>query len=150
MTYHPICPWFTLTSSHSLLNRPPSQTHAFKNNLLSVLIGVYMCTSIGLSSRTWKRNQKASVQRRITLISPQVINCQELLSKESHEDDLFHLCWFDSVKVTTAALSSWMGYWCHISEGTTSEHCSPSSCCYILSVSSSVIFPDLWGKDLVY
>lgn len=150
MTYHHICPWFTLTFSHSLLNRHPSQNHAFKNNLLSVLIGVYMCTSIGLSIRTWKRYPKASVQRRIALISPQVINSQELLSKESHEDDLFHLCWLDSVKVTTAALSSWMRYWCHISEGTTSEHFSPSSCYYILSVSSSVIFPDLWGKDLAY
>lgn len=104
MTYHHICPQFTPTSSHFLLNRPPSQTHGFKNNLLSVLIGVYMC--IGSSTRTWKIYQKASAQRRIAFTSPQVINCQELLSKESHEDDLFHLCWLDSVKVITAALSS--------------------------------------------
>lgn len=83
MTCHHICPQLTLTSS---------QMHAFENNLLSVLIGVYMRTSIGLSTRIWKRYQKASAQRRIALISPQAINCQELLSKESHEDDLFHLC----------------------------------------------------------
>lgn len=86
-----LAPISCFTSSHASLNRPPSQTHAFKTNPLSPLSGVYVCMSTDLSTGTWESYQEANLQRGITLTSPQTISCQQLLSKECHLEMIYSI-----------------------------------------------------------